>query len=98
VFFYEAHDLNQLLYLCDSCEQNTRSLFRLSNGIILLICNECSSAWDNPYKTDWFDGQISDEDLRKRSGVEDTQPLYDDGRPPTREEVEATEWKILLPH
>lgn len=75
---------------CVFCGGGYRYPYMLSNGEIVLLCEECSSVWGDPKNAGWGQG-LNDEVLKKMYSVENVDDLFEEGssRWLSREEINA---------
>lgn len=61
---------------CVFCQGGYRYPFMMSNGEIILLCEECSSIWLDPRQSGWGQG-ASDKVLRETYSVDDEEILFE---------------------
>ncbi len=82
---------------CPWCEGSYRYFYKLSNGYIILICEECNCMWVDPTKMD-LSNAIGESKLKEKFTTNGPEELFD-GKSSgwaTKEEAEKSEWKDVV--
>lgn len=86
--------------LCPLCQGADRHFYKLTNGTIIIYCEECSSYWLDPENIS-SRGAVNRYGLEKRFSADICELFDEKGKSAahwaTVKEVQASEWKGLAP-
>lgn len=82
---------------CPWCEGGYRYFYKLSNGSIILMCEECNCIWIDPKNID-LNNAIGEKKLKEKLNINESEDLFNQelSHWATKTDVQKSKWESVL--